>query len=149
MKTKPSNYICSVPCYDTIDVFVLSSGQCPVPCQYELHPAAAFQGSDFQRWLSQRDLPPHPGAAGSAAAQNLPTRGWLRCNRGPGWQVRVDDTRRENHVRHGRLENHSAAFQPGSHLFRQVHLMKPQRGCLSQFITAVSSDISVVCEKKT
>lgn len=52
-------------------VSLVSSGQHPVSAQSELHPAPAFQGSHFQRRLSQRGLPSYPGTAGSTAAPNL------------------------------------------------------------------------------
>lgn len=105
-------------------VFLVSEGQHPVSAQSELHPAPAFQSGHFQCWLSQWDIPPHPGTTGSAAAPNPSNRGRCCCYRGPCWQIWVAHTRRRSHFRHGGLEDHSAAFQPRSCLFRQVKQRK-------------------------
>lgn len=103
-----------------IIVFLRSPGQHPVPAQSELHPAPALQGGHFQCWLSQRNLSPHPGAAGSAAAPNLADGGWRCRHRGLGGQIWVAVTRRGSWLGHPGLEDHPAAFQPGGCLFRQV-----------------------------
>lgn len=56
-------------------IFLASSGQHPISAQPELHPAPALQGSHFQRGITQRNLSPHPGTSGSAAAPNLANGG--------------------------------------------------------------------------
>lgn len=106
--------------YSFYIIFLVSSGQHLVSAQSELHPAPALQGSHFQCWLSQRNLSPHPGTAGSAAAPNRADGRRHRCHRGLGWQIWVAVTRRGFRIRHPGLEDHPAAFQPRGRLFRQV-----------------------------
>lgn len=97
-----------------------SLGHHAVSAQRQLHPASALQGSRLQRRLSQRNLSPHPGAAGSAAALYLAS-GCRRCHhRGSGRQIRFAVARRRYWVRQRGLENHPAAFQPRRCLLRQV-----------------------------
>lgn len=112
----------SIECfiYSFYIIFLVSSGQHLVSTQSELHPAPALQGSHFQCWLSQRNLSPHPGTAGSAAAPNRADGRRHRCHRGLGWQIWVAVTRRGFRIRHPGLEDHPAAFQPRGRLFRQV-----------------------------
>lgn len=100
--------------------FLASSGQHPISAQPELHPAPALQGSHFQRRITQRNLSPHPGTSGSAAAPDLADGGRQRCHRGLGWQIWAAVTRRGVCIRHPGLEDHPAAFQPWGHLLRQV-----------------------------
>lgn len=55
----------------------------PCSVQPEPHPATALQGGHLQCRVSERDLPPDPGSAGAAAAEDTTPGGGRGRQRGP------------------------------------------------------------------